>query len=439
MKPDETHSVPGEGGSLKVLFLPTWYPDDDDPVIGVFTREHARAAAHYDEVRVLHVLANRSGDCTGSVSDTLENGIPVRRVRYPTRPRASKALSATGSISGALSNSPTGWYRTLAKMIAALDTTLRGGRFLAYCMRTVIEVRKIAREGWRPDVIHAHVYGAGFPAVLVGRAMSIPVVVSEHYSDLIRGRLNRFELFQARTVASRADHLLPVSEPLADRLRRLGATRVTVVPNVIDPHEMPPATHRSGTEAAEVIAITSSSQNKSLDILVEATELLANRRRDFRLTVIGATVDDLAELAPRAASLEQQGLVRFLGRLLKREVLDLLARSDFLVHPTLFETFGIVPFEAILCGKPVVTTDIEAFAAIGRAGAGILVAPGDASAFAGAMMRMLDEYGDYDVSKFAAETAARCSYEAVGRLFDSIYREVCRGQSTAPGRVLKPS
>ena len=30
-------------------------------------------------------------------------------------------------------------------------------------------LRRLRREGWRPDVVHAHVYSAGLPALLLGR------------------------------------------------------------------------------------------------------------------------------------------------------------------------------------------------------------------------------------------------------------------------------
>ena len=39
--------------SLRVLILPKWYPWPDRPVFGLFCREHARAAALHNDVRVL--------------------------------------------------------------------------------------------------------------------------------------------------------------------------------------------------------------------------------------------------------------------------------------------------------------------------------------------------------------------------------------------------
>ena len=46
----------------RVLVLPKWYPWPDRPVFGLFCREHARAAALHNDVRVLAFTANRQAD-----------------------------------------------------------------------------------------------------------------------------------------------------------------------------------------------------------------------------------------------------------------------------------------------------------------------------------------------------------------------------------------
>ena len=39
---------------LKVLFITTWYPTTEEPVGGVFVREHAKAVELYDDINVIH-------------------------------------------------------------------------------------------------------------------------------------------------------------------------------------------------------------------------------------------------------------------------------------------------------------------------------------------------------------------------------------------------
>lgn len=138
--------------SLKILFLPAWYPGKDKTVDGIFIREHARSAALYNKIVVLYIekipLDIHSGS-SGFISEAVEAGIRTIRIYY----RESR-------IPG-----------------------------FNYPRRLILVYRAMARlikEGWKPDIIHAHVYTAGFIAVLMKVIFNIPVIVSEHSSEIDR-------------------------------------------------------------------------------------------------------------------------------------------------------------------------------------------------------------------------------------------------------------
>ncbi|MCW5859972.1 MAG: hypothetical protein KIS63_16865, partial [Caldilineales bacterium] len=70
---------------LRVLFLSHWYPTAENPVAGVFVREHARAAALNDEVCVLHGAGPKQGmagfwQMEEERDPALTAGIPTYRV-----------------------------------------------------------------------------------------------------------------------------------------------------------------------------------------------------------------------------------------------------------------------------------------------------------------------------------------------------------------------
>jgi glycosyltransferase involved in cell wall biosynthesis len=70
--------------------------------------------------------------------------------------------------------------------------------------------------------------------------------------------------------------------------------------------------------------------------------------------------------------------IHFVGVLEGRERLALLAEADVLVYASTGEIFGLVPFEGLLCGAPVVVADdCGCGELIGEAGAGLLVRHGD--------------------------------------------------------------
>lgn len=91
------------------------------------------------------------------------------------------------------------------------------------------------------------------------------------------------------------------------------------------------------------------SQRKGLSYLFDAA---GEFRREIELTVVGR--GDAARCPALSRAL---GSVRYIPSLPHAEVLRLMAASDVLVFPSLFEGFGLVVTEAMSQGTPVVTTE----------------------------------------------------------------------------------
>jgi glycosyltransferase involved in cell wall biosynthesis len=98
-------------------------------------------------------------------------------------------------------------------------------------------------------------------------------------------------------------------------------------------------------------------------------------------------------LERRAAELGLTGSVKFLGFVNQSQLPSTYAASDFLVLPSLFEPFGLVVNEAMLCGLPAVVSD--------RVGAkfdlvrpnenGYVFPAGDVEALAGVLRQMMSD------------------------------------------------
>ena len=167
---------------MRVLVLPKWYPWPDRPVFGVFSREHARAAAVHHDVRVLAFTPEpMSGRALYRAWDDADEPLPTTRLIY-RRPRLRPAAMATQLV---------GMWGVL---------------------------RALERAGWRPDLIHAHVFEAGWPAVLLGRRLGCPVVVSEHFTAFQRGLVRGTDRLLARQCFRHADLVCPVSDDLRRQL-----------------------------------------------------------------------------------------------------------------------------------------------------------------------------------------------------------------------------
>ncbi len=54
-------------------------------------------------------------------------------------------------------------------------------------------LRRLRREGWVPDIVHAHVYSAGLAAIPLARRSRAPLVLTEHYTGFARGLVTGYE------------------------------------------------------------------------------------------------------------------------------------------------------------------------------------------------------------------------------------------------------
>ncbi len=87
--------------------------------------------------------------------------------------------------------------------------------------------------------------------------------------------------------------------------------------------------------------------------------------------------------------------MRFLGALPDAEVVAHLHACDVFVLPSVSrqETFGVAQLEAMACGRPVVSTNLETGVPwVNQDGVtGLVVAPADAAALAVALTRLVDD------------------------------------------------
>ena len=156
--------------------------------------------------------------------------------------------------------------------------------------------------------------------------------------------------------------------------------RVVRIPNGLDLAEFAPLPPRGAFRAAHglgdgplVAYLGQVSPRKGVDHLVAA---FANGGPAGATLVVGG--NDMGGMAAARAAAPPGAPVRFLGLLEGRDRLGLLADADVLVYASTGEIFGLVPFEGLLCGAPVVVADdCGCGELIAEAGAGLLVRHGD--------------------------------------------------------------
>jgi glycosyltransferase involved in cell wall biosynthesis len=285
----------------------------------------------------------------------------------------------------------------------------------------VAAVRRLRREGHPPDLIHGHVYWAAFSAVFAGRLQGLPVVVSEHHTDIVEGRLSRRDRVIARITFRCAEVVCPVSQALMLSMAELEPKgHYAVVPNTVDVETFAAAGHSgSGDDGPRLLTVSGLwARRKGLQDLLGALRMLRGRYPNVRLQLAGDG-PDRHELELAAEELP----VDFLGACSRDELVELMREADVLVMPSTAETFGIAPLEALAAGLPVVATTAFPVAELIAELGGLIVRPGDTSALSEAITSAVSGRSCVR-NDAAAQLSSKFGLDATGRQWEAIYRSV---------------
>jgi glycosyltransferase involved in cell wall biosynthesis len=369
---------------LRVLVVSDWYPDDPNAAAGSFVRQQALAAARASDVTVLHLRRGVAGEGRPRIADDRDGPLRTLRVR----------------------GSPAKLPITAGNVVAV-----------------ALALRRMRREGRAPQMVHAHEFSAGFAALVAGRLLGLPLIVSEHSSAFALGGLDRVSRGLARRTFAAADLVCPVSEAQRVVLERHGwHGRFEVVPNVVDTELFQPAL-TGDREGGRIVVVASLVPVKGIADLIEATGMLQALRSDFRVDLVGDG-PLRADLERRAREIGLGSRLKFHGALGREAVARLVQGAGFAVVPSRFETFSVVLSEAMASGLPVVATAVGGMPERVHEGNGILCRAGDPPALRDAIAQMLDTQRDYDRAAIAAEVRSQLSPDVLGARWTELYRAV---------------
>ena len=167
------------------------------------------------------------------------------------------------------------------------------------------------------------------------------------FSDSPEDRALRRKVHELDRVAlGEAQRLFATSRNVAGRLERALGLEAEVMPH--PPQELPYRTEGYGDF---VLSVNRLDRAKRIDLLLEAAAL----DPELRVVVTGDGPDrERLEALARERGLN--GRAEFTGRVGEEQLASLYARCLAVYYAPLDEDFGMVPYEAFLSGKPVLTT-----------------------------------------------------------------------------------
>lgn len=381
---------------LKVLVIPSWYPTEENPLLGSFYQEETEAlAARGVDAAVLYAAVD--GDLS-----------PARH---------------------GIRHSVTNGVYTLTYSRPNLTPRLERGRCFQRTRMLKRLYRQLVADWGRPDVVNLRSSLQGYEALALCREEGLPLFFMEHSSYVMtegEGSEARRRLY---TVMDHAAVNACVSGALHAVMAPHGATRI--IPDFVDERRFYPIDVKQEADEAQAFVFRAMGQLrpiKGYDTLISAFARLRElTERPVRLDIAGA--GPLREaLAAQIAQYGVQEHCRLVGTVPRDKTVYFMNGCDCFLCSSRFETLSCVLEEAGACGKPVIATACGGPADIVTPESGLLVPVDDPEAMAQAMRHMLDHADDYDPERIREGVLERFGIESVCRqLIDA-----CREASEAP-------
>ena len=260
------------------------------------------------------------------------------------------------------------------------------------------------------DVVHVHHLSYGTTRVAADNS-DAAFVYTGHDALAMSGLLHRHRQLATRFVMSRADAVVALSNSEADFQKRnyeLAGALHTVIPNGIDPANYVFSRNDVAGNGRpwQLLFVGQLIALKNIDVLLRALALI---KQPVELDLVYHNSALEIALRKLAVELGLKERVRFLGPKTRRELAAIYHRADVFVLPSASEALPSVVTEAMLCGTPVVATDVGGVREQLH-GYGICVSPGRPDELANAIAYMLDHYDQFATQSENASAYARQQY-----------------------------
>jgi glycosyltransferase involved in cell wall biosynthesis len=283
------------------------------------------------------------------------------------------------------------------------------------------------------SLLHAHCFDPTALGLVAARIARVPFVFTRHHSNHNIRLGKRWHTRIDAWCARHADHVIAVSEAtrrIMIDVEKVPGHQITVVHNGVDPLSPPEpgAIDRLRGELANsgtpvVLMVARLHEEKGFHDLFEALPAVVERVGPLTVLIAGdGPHRAMLEEEVRARGLSQ--VVRFLGR--RSDMAALIGLAALVVLPSLAESFGFVLVEAMGLGKPVVATTTGGIPEVVADGeTGLLVPPGDASALATAIARLvLQPEEAAALGEAGRSRPALFTFERMMRGYEAVYESI---------------
>ena len=384
-----------------LLMIPSWFAIPGSPNAGTFFTEQARLLSKDFNVRL---LANWRH--------------PVGNMTYKWHRLIGKQMPMLPFDNGRIWTALVQYECSCNPSLSRKFEEHLEGQIAGYCHA----LKQFKGEGFWPDLIFAQsTYMGGVIARNLNVKFGIPYLINEHMQPFdydLPDQLKWDERF--RDALENAKSVLSVSEFIRNNLLYNRAKCDPIVMgNYIDdsmftiPVE-PNNPHRDGFELLTVAYFPGIHKDipNLLSAIAGMPKAFVDQNR-LRLTIIGGGEpcggfdgkhNMLEEMIRNSGIGDKVRIVPFASR---SQMKDYMQKCDLYVLPSMWESFGMSPCEAMLCGKPVVVTDCGGTREFFEDKMGCMVRTHDSCSLADGIMQVINQYSNYKPEEIRASIVDR--------------------------------
>jgi glycosyltransferase involved in cell wall biosynthesis len=377
----------------KVLFLCSWYPNRKNPTLGNFVQKHAEAASLFNEVVVLAIVADETIHSI-EIVENRRGEMNELLVYFPKKKAGFLSFSKLRS-------------------------------FLSYRKAFDVGMKRVNQLVGSPDIVHLNViYPLGYFARKLKEKLGVPMVISEHASGFQGGANSyaRSVIWMAKKVLVASDCVMPVSNDLGERLKKLAPNiSIKVIPNVVNESIFIPSEELDVTN--KFVHISNAFEPaKNLLGIIRTVKQLSSENANFSFHIISdGDVSKAHQLARELGVLNS--FVFFYPTMTTQEIANFLKTCRALVLFSNFENFPCVIPEAFMAGIPVIATAVNGIPEYVNESNGILIQANDEAGLLAAFKFLIDSQ-PFQKEKLRAYAMEHFSYAAVGKSISEVYEKV---------------
>lgn len=382
---------------MKVLLLPSWYPDSEKPLNGIFFKEQAEALIK-EGVEVIVLSIN--------IKD-------IRKINFKEK---LNKLEVSNENNVKVYRYTT--YNYFPKMQEL---------YLKYYSLLVSKVvKRIIKEEGDIDLIHIH-SALDMGIAYFKSGLNLPYVITEHSTKYSRKLINNTQKKYLKGVFKNANEVLVVGNGLKDQVAYYtDRDKIKVIPNLVKmPSISVEENNKNKDKKFRFFSLGFLNHKKGMDLLIEAFNLGRKELEDVEL-FIGGNGEEITKLKSLIEKYKLNNNIFLLGELNREEVAKNMQECDCFILASRFETFGIVYIEAMNYGKPVIASITGGPDTFINENLGLLVENENIVEIKDAMIKMINSYDKYDKDYIKEFCESNFSEKVVAKKLVSIYREVIK-------------